>query len=203
MLVEFYTPWCGYCKQLAPEYAAAAVELKASGNKAVLAKVDVDSESDLGLQYGVKGFPTLKWFVNGKMQDIEFDGGRIAKGIVSWVMKRSGPTYIKSNEELDWELAAARNKPVVIAILSDLNGAVAHEFMIAHQDDASRSRAVFLMASPGNLIQGTSIDAIIMMVSSLPTSNPFHIPGPPPCSLKECLQYLLTKKASNLFCSRN
>ena len=108
MLVEFYTPWCGYCKQLAPEYAAAAVELKASGNKAVLAKVDVDSESDLGSQYGVKGFPTLKWFVNGKMQDIEFDGGRIAKGIVSWVMKRSGPTYIKSDEELS--AAAAANE---------------------------------------------------------------------------------------------
>jgi protein disulfide-isomerase A1 len=180
VLVEFYSPWCGYCKQLAPEYAAAAAELKASGNKAVLAKVDADSESDLGSQYGVKGFPTLKWFVNGKMQDVDYDGGRIAKDIVSWVIKRSGPAYIKSNEELDSELASARDKPVVIAILSDLNGALAREFMIAHQDDASRSRAVFLMASPGNVIHGTSSDAIILMVSSCRTSHIFHIPGPPP-----------------------
>jgi protein disulfide isomerase len=184
VLVEFYSPGCGYCKQLAPEYAAAAAELKASGNKAVLAKVDADSESDLGSRYGVKGFPTLKWFVNGKMQDREYDGGRTAKSIVSWVIKRSGPTYIKSNEELDGEIAAARDKPIVIAILSDLNGAVARAFMIAHQDDASRSRAIFLMSSPGNMIQGTSSDAIIMMVSSLPTSHLFHIPGPsPPFSL--------------------
>ena len=140
------------------------MELKASGSKVVLAKVDADSETDLSSQYGVKGFPTLKWFVNGKMQDMKTIATRTSKDIISWVEYHTGPTYIKSNEELDLELASAKGKPVIIAILSDPNGAVAHEFMTAHQDKTSRSRAIFLIASTASGIHGSSSDALILMV---------------------------------------
>ncbi len=64
MLVEFYAPWCGHCKQLAPEYEKASTELLA--DKIKLAKVDCTEENELCAQHDVEGFPTLKVFRNGQ-----------------------------------------------------------------------------------------------------------------------------------------
>ena len=56
-IVEFYAPWCGHCKNLAPEYKKAANAL--SGIVGVGA-VDCDVHKSLCGQYGVRGFPTIK-----------------------------------------------------------------------------------------------------------------------------------------------
>ena len=58
-IVEFYAPWCGHCRNLAPEYQKAAKALKGVAN---VGAVDCDQESNKPLcgQYGVQGFPTIK-----------------------------------------------------------------------------------------------------------------------------------------------
>ena len=60
--VEFYAPWCGHCKNLAPEYAVVAETFKGSEASIVVAKVDADAHKDLAGRFDVKGFPTLKYF---------------------------------------------------------------------------------------------------------------------------------------------
>ncbi|KAK6136298.1 hypothetical protein DH2020_029962 [Rehmannia glutinosa] len=62
-MVEFYAPWCGHCQALAPEYAAAAEELK--DETVALAKVDATEEAELSQKFDVQGFPTVYFFVDG------------------------------------------------------------------------------------------------------------------------------------------
>jgi protein disulfide-isomerase-like protein len=63
MLVEFYAPWCGHCKQLAPEWTATATRLAAElPDEVRLAAVDCTANHALCTKYEVDGYPTLSAF---------------------------------------------------------------------------------------------------------------------------------------------
>jgi len=61
VLVEFYAPWCGHCKNLAPIWEQVAKTYK-SEKEVVIAKIDADQYKDIAGKYDVTGFPTLKYF---------------------------------------------------------------------------------------------------------------------------------------------
>ncbi|MFN0127779.1 MAG: thioredoxin [Verrucomicrobiales bacterium] len=66
VLVDFWAEWCGPCKMLSPVLDELAEEL---GDKVKIAKVNVDDNRDLAIQYGVKSIPMLLFFKNGEIKE--------------------------------------------------------------------------------------------------------------------------------------
>uniref|UniRef100_A0ACD5XWG4 Uncharacterized protein n=1 Tax=Avena sativa TaxID=4498 RepID=A0ACD5XWG4_AVESA len=82
VLVEFYAPWCGHCKQLTPIWEKAAGVLK---GVATIAALDADAHKELAQQYGIQGFPTIKVFLPGK-PPVDYQGGRDVKSIANFAL---------------------------------------------------------------------------------------------------------------------
>nr|XP_038021213.1 protein disulfide-isomerase [Anas platyrhynchos] len=132
LLVEFYAPWCGHCKALAPEYAKAAAKLREEGSEIRLAKVDATEESELAQQFGVRGYPTIKFFRNGdRAAPREYTAGREADDIVSWLKKRTGPAATTLTDVAAAETLVDSNEVAVIGFFKDLTSEAAKEFLLA------------------------------------------------------------------------
>uniref|UniRef100_A0A3P8ZS57 protein disulfide-isomerase n=1 Tax=Esox lucius TaxID=8010 RepID=A0A3P8ZS57_ESOLU len=132
ILVEFYAPWCGHCKALVPEYAKAASTLKAEGSDIRLAKVDATEEADLAQEFGVRGYPTIKFFKGGdKDSPKEYSAGRQADDIVNWLKKRTGPAATTLGEVAQAESLIADNEVAVIGFFKDVESEGAKAFLKA------------------------------------------------------------------------
>lgn len=88
-LVEFYAPWCGHCKKLAPEYEKLGASFK-KAKSVLIGKVDCDEHKSLCTKYGVNGYPTIQWFPKGSLEPKKYEGGRTAEALAEFVNSEEG-----------------------------------------------------------------------------------------------------------------
>lgn len=147
VLVEFYAPWCGHCKALAPEYVKAAKALKDSGSAIRVAKVDATEETDLAERFEVRGYPTLKFYRNGK--PIEYTGGRTGEEIVTWLNKKTGPPAANLETVDAAKTAIDKQDVTVVGFFKDQTSDAAKAFLeVAAENDDN----VFLISSTDSVL---------------------------------------------------
>ena len=85
VVVDFWAPWCGPCKMMAPAFAQAASQLPL---KAQFLKVNTENEQALGAQYNIRSIPTMVLFKNGIEVD-RVSGAMRAEQITQWVQSKA------------------------------------------------------------------------------------------------------------------
>jgi protein disulfide-isomerase A6 len=123
-LVEFFAPWCGHCKTLAPVYEELAGAFTFAKDQVTIAKVDADANKELGRRFGVQGFPTLKWFDGKSDTPQDYQSGRDLDSLSAFISEKTGlkmkkkaaePSNVEMLNEKTFKTEIGGDKDVLVA----------------------------------------------------------------------------------------
>ncbi|GAB7363969.1 hypothetical protein MBLNU230_g4530t1 [Neophaeotheca triangularis] len=122
-LVEFFAPWCGHCKNLAPVYEELATQFESQKDKVTIAKVDADEHRSLGTKYGINGFPTIKWFDGKSKEPVDYKSGRDLDSLANFVTEQTGvkpriskvPSQVEMLNDTSFEEKVGGDADVIVA----------------------------------------------------------------------------------------
>uniref|UniRef100_A0A8C9VF66 protein disulfide-isomerase n=1 Tax=Scleropages formosus TaxID=113540 RepID=A0A8C9VF66_SCLFO len=88
-LVDFYAPWCGYCKKLEPVWREVGAELRSSGSPVRVGMIDATAHTGVAAEFAVRGYPTIKLF-KGDLS-YNYKGPRTKDAIIEFANRVAGP----------------------------------------------------------------------------------------------------------------
>lgn len=103
--IEFYAPWCGHCKNLKPTWIELASSLE---GKVKVGAVDCTANQATCSEFGIQGFPTIKFFGTNKDRPEAYEGARdlgafVAYGTDKWQREQPPPEVRELTDETVWE----------------------------------------------------------------------------------------------------
>jgi len=109
-LIEFYTPWCGYCKKLEPEWELLAKTIKNGGDKVLIGKVNCEKYANFAsTKFNIAGYPTILYFPDGPEKHWPYNSNdRDADSFIEYL-----------NEFADIKQPYLKERPKVVDVATD------------------------------------------------------------------------------------
>ena len=165
VLVDFWAPWCGPCRSLGPVLEKLAVE---ESDRWTLAKVNTDQNQEISVQYGIRGIPAVKLFVDGEVVN-EFTGALPEHMVKKWLAEA-----IPTGETMQLDAAKAALEAGNTQMATDLlNGLLA--------TDPSNANVRFLLAK---IMAMSDLPTALALIDSLEANQSDHL------QIKETIQTL-------------